>query len=126
MEFKAKLNIKFYVVSILLLGIVVLGWYGLYFLISNEILMEDNVPMDNRMKLLLIVITAAAVLSWTFSLFAVIRQALLGYAFMIDKENIDMNPFFRVFVSEKYRLFSGFKVEKQDIIKAELKKHKRW
>lgn len=171
MEFKAKLNIKFYIVSILLLGIVVLGWYGLYFLIANEILMEDNMPMDNQTKLLLIVITAAAVLSWTFSFFVLIKQALFGYGFMIDKrgihttatavnvlafiivvpirtipfyaikkvseedgvltlqidkEKIDVNPFFRSFVSKKYRLFSGFTVEKQDVIKAELKKHKRW
>ena len=47
MKFKAKLNLKFYIVSILLLGIVALGWYGVYFLNANEILMEDNTPMDS-------------------------------------------------------------------------------
>ena len=84
MKFKAKLNLKFYIVSILLLGIVALGWYGVYFLNANEILMEDNTPMDSQTKMLFIIAIGAVVLSWTFSFFTLIRQVLLGYAFVID------------------------------------------
>lgn len=168
MNFKAKLNLKFYIVSILLLGIVALGWYGLYFLNANEILMEDNTPMDSQTKMLFTIVIGAVVLSWTFSFFALIRQVLFGYAFMIDKNGIhttatainvlafifvvpirtipfyaiekvsdndgiltlhidkakiDVIPILRIFVRKTYRLFSGFTVEKQDVIKNELEKY---
>ena len=88
MNFKAKLNFKFYVVFILLLGIVAFGWYGVYFLNANEILMEDNTPMDNQTKMLFTIAISAIVLSWTFSFFTLIRQAISGYAFMIDEDGI--------------------------------------
>lgn len=168
MDFKAKLNLKFYIVSILLLGIVALGWYGLYFLNANQILMEDNTPMDSQTKTLFTIAIAAVVLSWTFSFFTLIRQMLFGYAFMIDengihttatainvlafifvvplrtipfsaiekvseddgvltlyidKKKIDMIPILRIFVRKRYHLFSGFTVEKQDVIKVELEKY---
>lgn len=85
---KAKLNLKFYMVSILLLGIVILGWYGLYFLNTNTILMEDHLPMDNQIKLFLSIIIGVVVLSWTISLFTVLRQILLGQAFSMDADGI--------------------------------------
>ncbi len=169
MKFKAKLNLKFYIVSILLLGIVVFGWYGgVYFLNTNEILMEDNAPMDSQTKMLFTIAIAIVVLSWTFSFFTLIKQMLFGYAFMIDengihntatainvlafifvvpirtipfsaiekvseddgiltlhinKSEIDMIPFLRVFARKKYHLFSGFTVENRDIVKTELEKY---
>ena len=169
MKFKAKLNLKFYIVSILLLGIVVFGWYGgVYFLNTNEILMEDNAPMDSQTKMLFTIAIAIVVLSWTFSFFTLIKQMLFGYAFMIDengihntatainvlafifvvpirtipfsaiekvseddgiltlhinKSEIDMIPFLRVFARTKYHLFSGFTVENRDIVKTELEKY---
>ena len=43
---KARLNLKFYIIFIVMLCLVVFVWYGIYFLNSNEILMEDNTPMD--------------------------------------------------------------------------------
>ena len=88
MKFKAKLNLKFYIVSILLLGIVALGWYGAYFLNTNEILIEDNTPMDSQTKMLFTIAIGAVVFSWTFSLFTLIRQMLFGCAFMIDENGI--------------------------------------
>lgn len=88
MEFKAKLNLKFYIVSVLLLGMVALGWYFTYFLNANEILMEDNTPMDSQTKTLFTIAVCAVVLSWTFSLFTLIRQMLFGYAFTIDVNGI--------------------------------------
>ena len=88
MNFKAKLSLKFYIVSFFLLGIVAFGWYGIYFLNTNEILMEDNTPMDIQIKIILTIAIGAAVLSWTFSLFTLIRQAIFGYAFMIDENGI--------------------------------------
>lgn len=168
MNFKAKLSLKFYIVSFLLLGIVAFGWYGIYFLNTNEILMEDNTPMDVQTKIMFTIVISAAVLSWTFSLFTLIRQAIFGYAFMIDengihttatainvlafifvipirtipfsaiekvsedngvltlyidKTKIDIIPILRTLARKKYHLFSGFTVEKQDIIKAEIEKY---
>ncbi len=169
MKFKAKLNLKFYIVSILLLGIVVFGWYGgVYFLNTNEILMEDNTPMDSQTIMLFTIAIAMIVLSWTFSFFTLIKQMLFGYAFMIDengihntataiivlafifvvpirtipfsaiekvseddgiltlhinKSEIDMIPFLRVFARKKYHLFSGFTAENRDIVKTELEKY---
>ena len=87
-QFKAKLNIKFYVVFVLLLGIVILGLYGLYFLNTNTILVENGLPMDNQTKLLLSALIGVAVLSWTVSLFTLVRQILLAQAFSIDKDGI--------------------------------------
>ena len=88
MKFKAKLNLKFYIISILLLGIVVLGWYGIFSLNTNEILMEDNMPMDVQTKLFFTIALSLIVISWTLSLFTLIRQALFGYAFAIDENGI--------------------------------------
>ena len=88
MEYKAKLNAKFYIVFILLLGIVILGWYGIYFLNANEILTEDNLPIDNNTKLILSVAMSAVVLSWSVSVFTLIRQIILNSAFSLDDEGI--------------------------------------
>ena len=41
----------------------------------------------------------------------------------IDKAKIDLIPILRIFARKRYHLFSGFTVEKQDIIKVELEKH---
>lgn len=87
MNFKAKLNAKFYIVSALLFGIVMLGVYGLYFLNANEIMMEDA-PMDAETKTLFSVVIGAVVLSWVLSLLALIRQILLGFAFCLDDTGI--------------------------------------
>lgn len=88
MEFKAKLNLKFYFICVVLLGIVALGWYGVYFLNANEILMEDNMPMDSETKMLFTIVISMAVLSWTFSFFALIRQVISGCAFTMDDKGI--------------------------------------
>lgn len=88
MKLKATLHFRFYIVSVLLLGIVALGWYGIYFLNANEIFMEDDLPMDHQTKLLFTLLMGAAVLSWTISLLAVIKQMLTGAAFVMDEEGI--------------------------------------
>lgn len=88
MAFKARLNVKFYIVSILLLGLVIFGWYGTYFLNANEILMEDNTPMDPSTKLVITILFFVIILSWTVSFWVLFRQMLLGYAFTIDEEGI--------------------------------------
>ena len=41
----------------------------------------------------------------------------------IDKTKIDVIPILRIFARKRYHLFSGFTVEKQDIIKDELEKY---
>lgn len=168
MEFKAKLNLKFYIILILLIGIVIFGCYGLYFLNANEILMEDNTPMDSQTKMIFTFLIGLVILSWTFSLFALIRQVILGYAFTLDeggihntatainvlafifvvpirripfsavtkvskeddvltlhinKNEVEVNPIFRIFARKKYHLFSGFTEEKQKVIEDEIKKY---
>ena len=85
---KAKLSLKFYIVACFLVGAVVLGWYGIYFLNANEILMEDNSPMDSGTKLIFTILMSVIVLSWSFSLVTVIRQMILGSAFRIDENGI--------------------------------------
>jgi len=91
LKFKAKLNLKLYklyIAAILLFGIVILGWYGVYFLNKNTIFMEDNLPMDNRIKLLFSIAIGVVVLSWTISLFTLVRQIWMGQAFSMDEEGI--------------------------------------
>ena len=88
MKYKAKLNLKLYIVSILLFGIVILGWYGVYFINTNTILTADNSPMDNQTKWLLSVAIGVVVLSWTISLFTLVRQILIGQAFSMDEDGI--------------------------------------
>ena len=88
MKFRAKPNLKFYIISMLLLGVVAFGWYGVYFLNANEILMENNSPMDSQTKMLFTMAIGAVVLSWTFSFFTLIRQVLFGCAFVIDENGI--------------------------------------
>ena len=85
---KARLNLKFYIISIVMLCLVVFVWYGIYFLNSNEILMEDNTPMDAGTKSLFTVLMSIVAISWTASLLTLIRQMLLGYAFRIDENGI--------------------------------------
>lgn len=88
MKFEAKLNLKFYIVTALLFGLVILLCYGVYFLNANEILMEDDLPMDSGTKTLFTVLMSAVALSWSVSLLALIRQIVLGFAFYIDEEGI--------------------------------------
>ena len=87
MEFKAKLNAKFFVVFALLLGIVIFGWYGVYFLNANEIMMEDA-PMDPSTKLIFTVFLSAVVLSWSVSALVLLRQIVFGRAFTLDDEGV--------------------------------------
>ena len=85
---KARLNLKFYIISIVMLCLVVFVWYGIYFLNSYEILMGDNTPMDEGTKSLFTVLICIIAISWTASLLTLIRQMLLGYAFRVDEDGI--------------------------------------
>ena len=85
---KVRLNVKFYVAFIVLLCLSVLVWYGVYFINSNEILMEDDTPMDKGTKLIFTVIMSIVAISWSASSLTLLRQALLGYAFHMDKDGI--------------------------------------
>ena len=86
MIFKARLNLKFYIISIVLLCLVAFVWYGIYFLNTNEILMEDNTPMSAGTKAVFTVFMSMIALSWT--LLVLIRQMVIGLAFCIDKSGI--------------------------------------
>ena len=86
--FKAKLNFKFYIVALILLGIVALGWYGIYFLQTHEILMENGEPMEATTRMVFLVLVLLIVLSWSFSFLTVLFQALRGYGFYMDEDGI--------------------------------------
>lgn len=88
MVFKARLNLRYYIVSVIMLLLVVFVWYGIYFLNSNEILMEDNTPMNAEIKSVLTVLMSVVAVSWTISLLILIRQMFLGCAFSIDEDGI--------------------------------------
>lgn len=88
MKFKAKLNGRFYFASALLSGTVLFIWHSIYFLNTNEILMEDGTPMTFETKLLFTAASTMIALSWTVSLLALIRQIIIGYAFCIDENGI--------------------------------------
>ena len=88
MMFKARLNLKFYIVSVLLLCLVLFAWYGIYFLNANEILMEDNTPMDSGTKGIFTALMSVVAVSWTMSFFALLRQIVAGIAFCMDNDGI--------------------------------------
>ncbi len=88
MNFKGELNLKFYIVSLILAVFTAIGWYGVYFLNVNEILMEDNTPMTAETKILFTVLLCIILLSWSISLITLIRQAVLNFAFSIDESGI--------------------------------------
>lgn len=88
MTLKAKLNIKFYIVSAIFLCLVLFVWYGICFLSTNEILMEDNVPMDAGTKTIFTVLMSLVGFSWTISLFTLIRQMVSGIAFCMNDDGI--------------------------------------
>ena len=85
---KARISLKFYIVSFVLLALVVFVWYGIYFLNANEILMEDGAPMDSTTKIIFTVLMSLIAFSWSVSLFILIRQMLLKYAFVMDEDGI--------------------------------------
>lgn len=85
---KARISLKFYIVSFVLLALVVFVWYGIYFLNANEILMEDGAPMDSTTKMIFTVLMSLIAFSWSVSLFILIRQMLLKYAFVMDEDGI--------------------------------------
>ena len=95
---KAKLSVRFYIVSCLLWGVVLFGWYGVFFLNTNEIQL-DNAPMDAGTKLLFTVLMSGIVLSWTLSGLAVIRQMFMGCAFYMDENGIHHTATAAVFLA---------------------------
>ena len=85
---KARVSLKFYIVSFVLLALVVFVWYGIYFLNANEILMEDGAPMDSTTKMIFTVLMSLIAFSWSVSSLILIRQMLLKYAFVMDEDGI--------------------------------------
>ena len=88
MTFKAKLNLKFYIVSVLLLCLVLFVWCGIYFWNADEILMEDNTPMASGTKGIFTAFMSVVAVSWTMSFFALLRQIVSGIAFCMDNDGI--------------------------------------
>lgn len=85
---KVKLSIKFYIISMVLFLLVVFGWYSLYFINTNEILTEDNLPLGTDEKLAISVLITLVLASWTVSLLVMIRHIFKGCAYYMDNEGI--------------------------------------
>lgn len=88
MPFIARLNKKFYIFAFILLCFVLLGWYGIYFLNTNEVLLHDNLPMDVQTKTIATVLLSIVLFTWTVSLFTMIKQIISSKAFYIDEGGI--------------------------------------
>ena len=86
--FKAKLNFKFYIVALVLLGVVLLGWYGIYFLQTQEILMENGEPMEATTK---VVFTVLEPVFPTFPLSTVLVSVFTGTPSVTVSRFIDSN-----------------------------------
>ena len=84
---KAKLSARFYIIACVLLGMVALGWYGVKFILTNDVMLGDE-PMDSGTKTVIALLIGVIVSSWTLSLFAMIRQIFIGHAFLMDEEGI--------------------------------------
>lgn len=84
---KTKLNVKFCIVTVLLLSIVALAWYGIYFIKTNEVMTEDG-PMGDGTRSLIAALLSVVALSWTASLLTMIRQIVLGSGFVMDENGI--------------------------------------
>jgi|GEM_PF-2013134 len=97
--FKAKLNFKFYFVALILLGCAALGWYGIYFLQTHEILMENGEPMEATTRMVFAVLGTLIVSSWSFSFLIVLIQACRGYGFYMDEDGIHNTVTAVVFLS---------------------------
>lgn len=82
--FQAKLSFKFYIIAILLFAIVLFGWYGTYSIATSEVV----IGMNSKTKSFLILLFCLIIGTWTLSLFTVIRQGIMGYAYYMDKNGI--------------------------------------
>lgn len=88
MDLKVRPNIKFYLLTAILLVFIVTLAYGIVFLNTNEILMDDGMPMADWLRITLTVGMSAVLLSWFVSFFVLIRQILIGQAFVMNDEGI--------------------------------------
>lgn len=84
---EVKLNKKYYIVTILMAALVIFVWYGIYFLNTNQLMIEDDPMTDNEKITFTIMFTAVAVI-WTLSFIIMVRQIFLGYAFSMDIDGI--------------------------------------
>ena len=97
---KAKLNARFYIAAVLLFVFVAIAWYGVYFLMTNDISVgEDSVPMNGTEKNVLAVISTLVGLSWTFSLVTVLGIAARGCGFIMDESGIRSTASITVFLA---------------------------
>lgn len=84
---RAKLSVRFYIIACVLLGMVALGWCGVRFILTNDVMLDDE-PMDSGTKTFLALFIGVIVSTWTFSLLTMIRQMFIGHAFLMDEEGI--------------------------------------
>lgn len=84
---EVKLNKKYYIVTVLMTTLVIFVWYGIYFLNTNQVMIEDE-PMTNNETIAFTIMFAAVAVTWTLSFISMVRQIFLGYAFSMDTDGI--------------------------------------
>lgn len=87
-EFKAKLNAKFYTLSVVMLLLVALVAYGVYFMSATQILGEDGLPMSSKERSLFGVLLSIVGISWLISFLTMLGQIAKGCAFEMDESGI--------------------------------------
>lgn len=84
---EVKLNKKYYIVTVLMAALVIFVWYGIYFLNTNQVMIEDD-PMTDNEKITFTTMFTVVALTWTMSFIIMVRQVFLGYAFSMDTDGI--------------------------------------
>ena len=87
MVYEPKLKPLFYILCIVLCALVILGWYFVYAMSTDVIMMEDE-PMPSDMKAVLTGMFSFIIGTWSLSLVTVIIQAVRGYAYSLDETGI--------------------------------------
>ena len=115
---------------IIAIGAVVLSWTFSFFTLIRQMLfgyafMIDENGIHNTATAINVFafIFVVPIRTIPFSAIEKVSEDDENLTLHIDKAKIDIIPFLRIFARKRYHLFSGFTVEKRDIVKAELEKH---
>lgn len=88
MQYKAKLNFKFYLVTLLLSAAVALIVWFVYGLLTERIALGGGEYFQAREQAIIAMLVCLIGSSWVFSLITLLRQILRGYAFIADENGI--------------------------------------
>ena len=85
---KQKLSFNFYIVIAVMVLCIVIFPYGIYGILSGTLVNDNGGEFNTSSKVLLTFIGSAATVFSLISIIPAIRQAMIGYAFIIDDQGI--------------------------------------